>query len=187
MQAISCIRSKRLLQGKETVFSNYGQPINPEKIDRWEQRHDNPSADGIQSSPPTPPGVTYITPTSSPTSSSPPRDRILNPQAPSFSPEPATATPGYGQAPPQQNFGCQQVGELSPRALTETEASSRQYLQMLAMVMATGMDMAVGICIASRLPNLFPGPVSAPEGCNDFHEADCQSNASNQLQHVLRQ
>lgn len=86
MQAISRKRSERLLlEQKETVFSNYGQPINPDKIDRWEQRHNNPTADGAQSSAPTPPGITYHTtvPTvSSPPPDSPPSNHNLNPQAP---------------------------------------------------------------------------------------------------------
>ncbi|KXX77024.1 Metacaspase-1B [Madurella mycetomatis] len=67
MSAVSRIRNKRCLnEQKETEFSLRGRPIPPEKIDRWEKRH-NPAEEqaispngSIAAS--TPSGITYRTP-----------------------------------------------------------------------------------------------------------------------------
>jgi hypothetical protein len=57
MRAISSKNNGRLsLEQKETVFRNHDQPIHPQKIRRWEQRYNSSTADGAQSSAPTPPG-----------------------------------------------------------------------------------------------------------------------------------
>jgi hypothetical protein len=127
MRAISSKNNGRLsLEQKETVFHHHHQPINPQKIKRWEQRYNSSTADGAQSSAPTPPGVTYYTP--APSASSPPpslrqapdsprRDHDLNHQAPSFSPEPVMTTPGYGQPLPCAPYSYQQVGDTVAPAL----------------------------------------------------------------------
>ncbi|KAK5660048.1 hypothetical protein OQA88_13517 [Cercophora sp. LCS_1] len=64
MRAISVIRDRRRLIGKETEFTLCGRPIPADKIDRWEKRH-KPNDEDNRSGISTPPGIGYRTPGSS--------------------------------------------------------------------------------------------------------------------------